>query len=110
MSNEVLFTQKLVSKDSDNKVNIGWIVENNTGKLIEDVLALSQCNNHDFGAMEDGEVKSIIFDVELPTEESLKIDFGEDATLPDKISFGGASLTYTLEGELFKTKSNNLEI
>ena len=43
MSDEVLFTQKLVSKDNDNKVNIEWIVENNTGELIENVLALSQC-------------------------------------------------------------------
>lgn len=29
MSDEVLFTQKLVSKDNDNKVNIEWIVVNN---------------------------------------------------------------------------------
>ena len=110
MSSEVLFTQKLVSKDSDNKVNIEWIVENNSGKLIENALAISQCNSHDFGDLEDGEVKSIIFDVEIPTLESLKIDFDDDATLPDKITFGSASLTYSVEGVSSKTKSNTLEI
>lgn len=110
MSSEVLFTQKLVSKDDDNKVNIQWSVENNSGKLVENVLAISQCNTHDFGDLEDGEVKSIIFDVELPSIESLKMDFGDDATLPDKISFGQASLTYSIGGVSSKTKSNNLEI
>ena len=95
MSDEVLFTQKLVSKDNDNKVNIEWIVENNTG---------------DFGNFEDGEVKSISFDVELPSTESLKMDFGDDAVIPDKITFGGASLTYLANGVSFKTKSNILEI
>ena len=69
MSDEVLFTQKLVSKDNDNKVTIEWMVENNTGGLIENALALSQCYTHDFGNFEDGEVKSIIFDVELPSDE-----------------------------------------
>ena len=49
MSDEVLFTQKLVSKDNDNKVTIEWMVENNTGGLIENALALSQCYTHDFG-------------------------------------------------------------
>lgn len=110
MSDEVLFTQKLVSKDNDNKVNIEWIVENNTGELIEDVLALSQCYTHDFGNFEDGEVKSISFDVELPSTESLKMDFGDDAVIPDKITFGGVSLTYLANGVSFKTKSNILEI
>ena len=110
MSSEVLFTQKLVSKDEDNKVNIEWMVENNSGKLIENVLAISQCNTHDFGDLEDGEVKSIIFDVELPSEESLKIDFGDEATLPDKISFGSAALSYNIGGISHKTKSNTLEI
>ena len=47
MSDEVLFTQKLVSKDNDNKVTIEWMVENNTGGLIENALALSQCYTHD---------------------------------------------------------------
>ena len=69
MSDEVLFTQKLVSKDNDNKVTIEWMVENNTGGLIENALALSQCYIHDFGNFEDGEVKSIIFDEELPSDE-----------------------------------------
>lgn len=110
MSDEVLFTQKLVSKDNDNKVTIEWMVENNTGGLIENALALSQCYTHDFGNFEDVEVKSIIFDVELPSDESLKMDFGDDAVIPDKITFGGASLTYRANGVSFKTKSNTLEI
>ena len=42
MSDEVLFTQKLVSKDNDNKVTIEWMVENNNRGLIENALALSQ--------------------------------------------------------------------
>ena len=42
MSDEVLFTQKLVSKDNDNKVTIEWMVENNTWGLIENALALSR--------------------------------------------------------------------
>ncbi|WP_299522061.1 hypothetical protein [uncultured Methanobrevibacter sp.] len=110
MTTSVLFTQKLVSKDDDNKVNIEWKVENNSGNLIENVLALSQINTHDFGSIEDGEVKSIIFDVELPSEESLKMDFGEDAILPDKFVFNGVNLTYLIEGKSFKTKSNSIEI
>ena len=77
MSDEVLFTQKLVSKDNDNKVTIEWMVENNTRGLIENALALSQCYTHDFGNFEDGEVKSIIFDVELPSDESLKMDLAK---------------------------------
>lgn len=110
MSDEVLFTQKLVSKDNDNKVTIEWMVENNIGGLIENALALSQYYTHDFGNFEDGEVKSIIFDVELPSDESLKMDFGDDAVIPDKITFGGASLTYRVNGVSFKIKSNILEI
>mgnify|MGYP000090094663 CR=1 FL=1 len=36
--------------------------------------------------------------------------FGDDAVIPDKITFGGASLTYLANGVSFKTKSNILEI
>ena len=70
MSDEVLFTQKLVSKDNDNKVTIEWMVENNTRGLIENALALSQCNTHDYENIEDGQVKTNINDVEQPTDES----------------------------------------
>ena len=55
-------------------------------------------------------VRSNQFDVELPSDESLKMDFGDDAIIPDKITFGGASLTYRANGVSFKTKSNTLEI
>lgn len=110
MTTNVLFTQKLVSKDNDNKVNIEWKVENNSGNLIENVLALSQVNTHNFGSIGDGEVKSIIFDVEIPTEESLKMDFGDDVALPDKFIFGGVTLTYLIGDKSFKTKSNIIEI
>ena len=110
MTKEVSIIQRLALKSDDKKVDIEWIVENNLNKTIENVDVVSQVNSHNFGNLEAGEVKSIIFDLEIPDEESLKMDFGDDATLPDKINLGKCVMSYTLENKLYEVRSNELEI
>ncbi|MGB9838465.1 CARDB domain-containing protein [Methanothermobacter sp.] len=74
------------------------------------VKVTSQDFERSFDVIGAGEEVEFQVQIHIPTEEEVKIDFGEDAKLSNPFFIGGFSVTYTDSSGKHSLNSNSLEI
>lgn len=83
--------QRLVSQENDEAV-VEVIIENNGSSDFENVSVLSQVVMQEFDVIKPQEVKTFSYSINIPSEEEVKKDFGEDAEIPEKLEIPPAIL------------------
>jgi len=76
----------------------------------KNVKVLSQDFERSLDVIEAGEEVEFQVQIYIPTEEEVKEDFGENATLSNPFFIGGFSVTYTDLSGKHSLNSNSLEI
>ncbi|MDO5848050.1 MAG: hypothetical protein Q4P18_00760 [Methanobrevibacter sp.] len=92
------------------KIEIKWIVVNDSDFHLEKVKGFSQEMVHEFGEIKAHSKVEFSFPFVLPSIDLIKADFGEDATISNPFVIGSASLTFSITTDTFTISSNSLEV
>lgn len=98
------------SSSAGKTVQLTWKITNNGNESISAVSAVDQSDYNEFGNIAPGESKSFTVSLNIPTLESVRQDFGPDATISNPYYIDGYSIRYDLNGTEFQFNSNALEI
>lgn len=92
-------------------VTINCVVTNKGSKSVKNVMAHTQGSVQDLGTLNAGQTKNFNWNVYIPTDEEVKQDFGDNATVSNPFYIGGFAVTFTdSNGSKHTINSNSLEI
>lgn len=93
------------------KIDITWAVKNDANSTITNVKAIDQNFDYNFGSLAPGESKSVNYTLYIPTINDLKsagFDVNDDSM--DEFLIGGFGLSYSMDGQDYTIKSNDITI
>ena len=95
---------------NSSKIEIKWIVENNTEFTLNNVKGLAQFYVYNFGKIEPYSKAISNFKLMVPSLEDIKTDYGVEVKLEDPFVIESSTLEYTIKTDTFTIESNKLEI
>jgi uncharacterized protein YpuA (DUF1002 family) len=109
---DVLATQKGPSQsEKGQNITIIYTITNNGNQDIFNVTVADQNFYKFFGTIKSGSKKIFTEKVYIPTDNELKEDFGDDATVSNPFFIGGIGVTYQdASGKTFGINSNSISI